>query len=332
MLVSTASPSHGDSRVADQRSAMEESAAAFGAAHSAHPWGPIVVNRPAHAEGRLLKVVAFNAHGGGSLDKISIVLRRPPLNYPDIILLSEMDWRTSRSGRRETAAELAADLGMSFAYVGEFGFPRPEGAPVSFVGNAILSNRPLADVRVLPMENKLSRRRIRRLVGAPAGLVAQVLVNRRPLALGITHLNSRWNPGGRELQMRQYLEGFPAGAAIVGGDFNTTTVDLGSRASLIKVMALFLLQHYRFRNPQKWEPLFERLREAGFNTAGANVSGTATFTPSRLVPSIVRPKLDWLALRGLKPIAGSAAVVPARISLFAPRFSDHDFIMCIVEA
>jgi hypothetical protein len=39
-----------------------------------------------------------------------------------------------------------------------------------------------------------------------------------------------------------------------------------------------------------------------------------------------------LALRGLKPVAGSAAVVPARMSLFAPRFSDHDFIMCTVEA
>jgi endonuclease/exonuclease/phosphatase family metal-dependent hydrolase len=312
---------------------MEESAAAFGAARTAHAWGPIMVNRPARTERRLLKVVAFNARSGGSLEKISIVLRRPPLNYPDIILLSEMDWRTSRSGRRETAAELAADLGMSFAYIGEFGFPRPGGEPVSFVGNAILSNRPLADVHVLPLANKLIGRRIRRLIGAPAGLVAKVLVNRRPLVVGIAHLNSRWNPQGRESQMIRYLEGFPDGtAAIVGGDFNTTTVDLSSRASYIKVMALLLLQRYRFRNPQKWEPLFERLREAGFDTAGANVSGTATFTPSRLVPPIVRPKLDWLALRGLKPLAGSAVVVPARMSFFAPRFSDHDFIMCIVEA
>jgi len=78
--------------------------------------------------------------------------------------------------------------------------------------------------------------------------------------------------------------------------------------------------------------LFERLRETGFKIAGANASGKATFTPSRLVPPIVRPKLDWLALRGLKPLAGSAVVVPARMSFFAPRFSDHDFIMCIVEA
>ncbi len=323
----------GGGLAAKQGSAMEELAAASGAVHIAPAWRPIVVNRPARTERRLLKVVAFNAHGGGPLDKISVLLRRPPLNSPDIILLSEMDWRMQRSGYRETAAELAADLGMSFAYIGEFGVRLPKGEPVSFIGNAILSNRPLADVRVLPLARKFNQRRLRRFIGGPAGLAARVMVNRRPLVLGIAHLHSRWNPGGRELQMRQYLEGFPAGtAAIIGGDFNTTTVDLGSRTSFVKVITLSLLQRSRFRNPQRWEPLFERLREAGFDTHGANARGTATFTPSRLIPSMVRPKLDWLALRGLNPVANSAAVVPPRTSLFAPRFSDHDFIMCIVEA
>ena len=312
---------------------MEELAAAVGAAHTAHAWGPIVLNRAARAERRLLKIVAFNARGGRSLDKISTLLHRPPLNDPDIVLLSEMDWRMRRSGRRETAAQLAADLQMSFAYIGEFGLRPREGEPVSFIGNAILSNRPLADVRVLPLASTLSRRRVRQLLGGPAGLAAKVVVNRRPLALGIAHLNSRWNPSGRELQIRQFLEGFPVGGrAILGGDFNTTTADLSSPTLFIKVMALALLQPHRFRNPQSWEPLFQHLREAGFETARANVSGRATFTPSRLVPPFFRPKLDWLALRGLEPIAGSAAVVPARMSFFSPTFSDHDFIVCTVEA
>src|SRR5262249_41489006 len=111
---------------------MEELATALYAAQTAHPWGPIVVNRPAATERRLLKVVAFNARSGRALDKISRRLRRPPLNHPDIILLSEMDWRMRRSHRRETAAELAADLGMSFAYIGEFGVPSSKGQPTSF--------------------------------------------------------------------------------------------------------------------------------------------------------------------------------------------------------
>jgi endonuclease/exonuclease/phosphatase family metal-dependent hydrolase len=310
---------------------MEESSAPCGAAHREHPWGPIVVNRPASAERPTLKVVAFNARGGGSLDKIATLLRRPPLDSPDVILLSEMDWRMRRSGRHQAAAELAADLGMSFAYLGEFGIPLPQGEPVSFMGNAILSNRPLAEVRAVPLAKTLTRRRIRLLLGAPAGLAAKVLLNRRPLTLGVAHLNSRWNPSGRELQIRQYLKGFPAGAAIIGGDFNTTTADLGSLTSFIKVMALSVLQPQRFRNPRKWEPLFELLDKAGFDTAGANVDGIPTFAPSRLVPPMIRPKLDWLAVRGLKTIPGSAAVVPARMSFLAPRFSDHDFIVCSVE-
>ena len=311
---------------------MDEPAARGGIAPAMPAWGPIVVNRPAGPERRLLRVVAFNAGGGRSLDRISALLRRPPLSNPDIILLSEMDWRTRRSGRRETAAELAADLGMSFAYIGEFGIPAPGRQPFAFLGNSILSNRPLADVRVLPLAKTLARRPIRRLLGAPAGLAAKVMVNQRPLALGIAHLNSRWSPSGRELQMRQYLAGFPSGIpAIIGGDFNSTTVELSSPASFVKVMALSILQPRRLRNPQRWEPLFERLRDAGFDTAGANVPTTATFTPTRLIPPIVRPKLDWLALRGLKPVAGSAAVLPARMSSFASRFSDHDFVTCVVE-
>jgi endonuclease/exonuclease/phosphatase family metal-dependent hydrolase len=311
--------------------------AAIGRGHNAvpdtHPWGPIVVNRPPAGDRRLLKVVAFNARTGRSLDRIAQRLRRPPLANADIILLSEMDWRMTRSFRRETAAELAAELGMSFAYVGEFALRPQEGQPVSFVGNAILSNWPMADVRVVPLTRSSLRHRMRLRLGGPAGLAATVTVNRRLLAFGVVHLNSRWNPSGRELQMREYLDGFPPGLpAIIGGDLNTTTVELSSPASLIKAMALSLLRPERFHNPQRFEPLFERLREAGFETTDANVADTPTFTPIRLIPPIVRPKLDWLAVRGVRPIIGSAGVVPARMSWFSRRFSDHDFVMCLVEA
>ena len=312
---------------------MEESAGVVATYRSAHAWGPIVVNRPASAGRRLLKIVAFNARGGRFVDKIAARLRRPPLNYPDLIMLSEMDWRRTRSNRRETAAELAAELEMSFAYVGEFGIPSHHGIPVSFVGNALLSNRPLADVRALPMARTTTQRRLRRFSGAPAGLVARIMVNRRLITVGVVHLNSRGNPNSRELQMREYLDGLPTdGAAILGGDFNTTTVDLGPPASLIYAMALALIRPHRFRNPQRWEPLFQCLRDAGFDTAGANVIGTATFTLSRLIPATFRPRLDWLALRGLTPVPNSAAVVAAQTSRFSTRFSDHDFITCTVQA
>jgi endonuclease/exonuclease/phosphatase family metal-dependent hydrolase len=300
-------------------------------APDSHPWGPVVVNRPARAERRSLKVVAFNACSGRALDKISKALRQPPLSYPDIILLSEMDWCMRRSGRREAAAELSAELGMSFAYIGEFTVSPSAGQPTAFLGSAILSGWPLADVRVLTMARSSIRPRFLRLRGAPAGLAAKITVNSRTLALGVAHLSSRWNPTGRELQMRQFLGGFPSGIpAIIGGDFNTTTVGLRSPTSFFKVLLLTLFRPARFQAPQRWEPLFERLREAGFDITGANVC-RGTFTPTRLVPPFFRPKLDWLAVRGLKPARSSAAVIPARLSSFGRRFSDHDFVMCTVE-
>jgi hypothetical protein len=40
----------------------------------------------------------------------------------------------------------------------------------------------------------------------------------------------------------------------------------------------------------------------------------------------MRPKLDWLAVRELRPITGTAAVVAPRSSILRRRASDHDFV------
>src|SRR5437899_1898617 len=122
---------------------MDEPVAAPADRAAPHTWEPVMLNRPPLAERPVLKVVAFNAQGGRFITEIAKRLRRPPLDESDVILLSEMDWRLRRSGRCEVAAELAAELAMSFAYFGEFAISSAVGAPVSFVGNAILSSRPL---------------------------------------------------------------------------------------------------------------------------------------------------------------------------------------------
>src|SRR5258705_4622324 len=64
----------------------------------------------------------------------------------------------------------------------------------------------------------------------------------------------------------------------------------------------------KFRQPQAYEPLFEHLREHGLEIDGVNVLNRPTFTFSGLIPRSMRPKLDWLAVRELRPIAGTAAV------------------------
>ncbi len=300
------------------------------------PFAPIVHNRDPrpHRDGPL-RVVLFNAAGGTRLGGIASCLARFPLNRASIILLCESDWRTARSGNREVAAELAALLGMSFAYVPEFGLGKPGAEINAFLGNAILSANPFDDVRAvgLPQPSGLSTGYWRRRrVGAPAGLVAHATYSGIRIAIGVAHLSSRCDPAGRERQMRAYLADFPRqGPAIFGGDLNTTTTQLASRGALVRVAAQMLVNRNRFRQPQRYEPLFERLAEHALEIHGANLMRRPTFTFSRAVPRAFRPKLDWLATRELTPVRKSAAVIPARPSILSSRVSDHDFVMVDIQ-
>jgi hypothetical protein len=97
------------------------------------------------------------------------------------------------------------------------------------------------------------------------------------------------------------------------------------------VIREMLLNSRRFRHPIPHEPLFGRLAQAGFEVESANAEGRATFTFSRLIPPWLRPRLDWIALRDLRPLPGTAAVIPARTGLLSPRVSDHDFIVVDLE-
>jgi endonuclease/exonuclease/phosphatase family metal-dependent hydrolase len=312
---------------------MEQRAAsAFQTPLAASAFDPIVVNRPARAPRPALKVVAFNAHGGGRhFDGVLKCLRRAPLADADVILLSEADWGLRRSAGREIASELAAELDMSFAYLGEFGFRRGESDIYAF-GNAILSSHPLADVRGVPLPNVHLKWRIRRLVGAPAGLTATITVNHRRITVGVVHMNSRWHPEGRAHQMAEFLAALPSeGPALIGGDWNTTTLDLGTPTALLTEGWRFLLQPARLRTPERYEPLFDRLAQAGFDVRGVNVPRKPTFTFSRVIPPILRPKLDWIAHRELSPVPNTAAIIRAQPSLLSARVSDHDFVTCEVR-
>jgi hypothetical protein len=311
----------------EHRSTATDQARAYG-----HPFEPVVVNRPPTNARSILKVVVFNAAGGGYLPQALECIGRPPLEGADIILLCEAGWRTRQSDGREFAAELAQELGMSFAFMAEFGRSRPSDRSWASTGNAILCRQPLSQVCAVPLPNLFLHRRVRRLLGAPCGLIVKSSFGSRTITIGVAHLNSRCDPAGRDRQMRDYLAQFPRdGAALIGGDLNTTTVDLRTWSTVMKAMRLLITQPRRLREPMHWEPLFERLAESDFDVRGANAHGQPTFTFSRMVPPPIRPKLDWIALRGLEPMPQSARVVPARSAPFRWRISDHDFIVCDIR-
>jgi endonuclease/exonuclease/phosphatase family metal-dependent hydrolase len=300
---------------------------------------PIVVNRPAQRRhGSRLRVVLLNAAGGHGVRAIARCLKRPPLLDADAILLCEVNSKKG-SERREVALELGEMLGMSCAYVPEFGLNRVgrESEIVSYMGNAILSSVPFEEVVAVAMPWPGPRialpvrmRRLKR-VGTPTGIVTKVKFGAVEVTVGVAHLHSRCTPAERARQLATYLESFPtAGRAIFGGDLNTTTTELANRAMILATARKMINNPQRFRAPQGYEPLFEHLRDHGLDIEGANVVNRSTFTFSGLIPRSMRPKLDWLAVRDLRPIAETAAVVTPR-SILMRRVSDHDFVTVDLE-
>jgi endonuclease/exonuclease/phosphatase family metal-dependent hydrolase len=229
-------------------------------------------------------------------------------------------------------------LEMSCAYVPEFGLRPPGGEIVSYMGNAILSAAPFEDVVAVamhrpptPMAWPIGMRRWSR-VGTPTGLVTKIKFGDSDVTVGVAHLHSRCAPAERARQMATYLESFPAvGRAIFGGDLNSTTTELSSRSLILATLRKMIANPTRFRAPQAYEPLFNHLREHGLAIDGVNVANRPTFTFSGLIPRAMRPKLDWIGVRELRPIAGTAAVVTPRSSILSGRISDHDFVKVDLE-
>jgi endonuclease/exonuclease/phosphatase family metal-dependent hydrolase len=246
------------------------------------------------------------------------------------VLLCESDWGTKRTDEREVAAELARRLNMSFAYVPEFGIPQADGTHKSFLGNAILSTVPLTEVRAVALPRPLPERRnplLRRRVGLNTALITKARFRHQEITVGVLHLASHCNPQARDQQMATYLAAFPkAGPAIVGGDLNTTTTVLQNGRDFLRTFVRVFLKPSRFQAPQPYEPLFKRLSAAGLSIDEVNVMGKPTFTFTRVIPPRYRPKLDWFAVRAIKAVPASSAVLPARRSVFSSRLSDHDFV------
>ena len=288
----------------------------------------MALNRAAVAARSALKVAVLNAAGGADFHAILDCLTRPPLADAGTLLLCEASWRMPKHRWVEFAPGLAAALEMSFVFVPSFGRVAGDGG-LRTIGNAILCAQPLEDFRAVALSRPPFKFYRHPLRGAHQAVLAGIKVGGRRVTMGVVHLERRWDPEGRERQMEDLLSAIGNEApVIVGGDLNTTTMDMDRPVSLLCAAAAIVSRPRRFQDPRPHEPLFERITEHGFSIEGANVPGVPTFTVSRLVPTLWRPKLDWITARGIEPVKGSAAVVPARTSIMGRRVSDHDFVTC----
>ncbi|MCU1283047.1 MAG: metal-dependent hydrolase [bacterium] len=297
--------------------------------------------------GDRVRVAAWNIQRGRRFDALLSALRQEPvLAAADVLLLAEVDCGMARSGNRHVARELAAALGMSYAFgVSYLVLEDDWGESVDGVHNAqalaglaVLSRAPIEaveNVDVPELRDKFSSSEKR--LGKKRALVCRIGAHagKPPLTVAACHLDSNASPAGRARQLESIVAAAEAlaggGPLLVGGDLNTTTYDLAGPASLARNLLHKLLvtgfdetvRHYMTPELQYERPVFELLRAHGLFVDGFNdrAAGTLQFDINdeyalQKTRRLVGGALTRLLVRKLRPWNGR---VPARLDWFAGR-------------
>jgi endonuclease/exonuclease/phosphatase family metal-dependent hydrolase len=306
-----------------------------------HAGGP-GTEAPAGSADPLRRIVQWNILKGIALDEIVRVLEESEsLRAPDALLLNEVDVGMARSGNRHIAGELAARLGMHWAFVPSYlELTKGPGAEAHVPGSNRLG---LHGVAILTRARPLALRAVALPEAFDAFAFREKRCGRRTAlfaALGQgrvvagAHLEMRGTPQGRRAQIRALLEGLDAFGrdearqgrvvreVILGGDFNTHTFARGTwRGAIAGGLRIALTPPGLLRRQllEPWrhgrEPLFAELRRAGFEWASCNDGRpTASETLDRieeidLLPVALRRPLRALLHRRL----------PLRLDWFAAR-------------
>ena len=244
------------------------------------------------------RFIAWNLERGIEFEgQLEAFRTHPYLKTGDVFLLTETDVGMARSHNRAVAQELAAELGMHFAFVpcylnlvkGSGVEYDSEGAnDLGLHGNAILSRYPIRQVRPIHLKNGIDKMAGReKRMGRQTALAAEIAFpNWRAVAV-CAHLDANSTQSHRAAQMRQILDGVEArGPVILGGDWNTTTYN-SSRA--FHSIAGFWLRvfmgvdhvirnHYLHPYHRFERGLFSLLEERGFDYRACNLLGEHTAT------------------------------------------------------
>jgi endonuclease/exonuclease/phosphatase family metal-dependent hydrolase len=248
-----------------------------------------------------------------------------------ITLLSEVDSGMARSGNLHTIRDLIGAAGEGYLYgveyveldLGDQHEMREhagERNALGLHGNAIVTGLALAEPRLIALEeNGLWFRGFngtQRRIGGRMALAARVADAPEPLWIVATHLESKTDPADRQAQVRTLLRALddiaPGEACLIAGDFNTKALPRGEDE-----------RHLLLDAPERFEPLFADLRDAGFAWRTANLP-LPTQTPgptNKHEPPF--GKLDWIVVRGLE--ASNPQVIRA-VDEQGRAVSDHEMI------
>lgn len=260
----------------------------------------------------VLNVLVFNMERGVHLDALGDCLETCPGIQPfDVILGNEMDDGCVRSGDRDTAAELAARLGVNYVYGLEFIELVNKADTKGYHGNAIFSRWPIRKAKVLRLPEEFNwyfddQRRI----GSRLAILAELDVAGTPVGVVTIHLENRTTEAGRGRQMDAILkaaeEMFPDMPVILGGDLNTMCCNGRNTAELYPIVDTDAFYQRCYAEVTEREPALKNAIDAGYK-AVPELKDQSVDTWVRELGTcrdLVRKekkvvyRLDWLLTRG----------------------------------
>jgi endonuclease/exonuclease/phosphatase family metal-dependent hydrolase len=258
-------------------------------------------------------------------------------------LLVELDAGMARSGQVHTARELAGRLGAGCVFAVEFlelglgdakerEWHAGEVNRLGLHGAAILSPHWLERPAAIRLETEggwFDDRRGERRLGGRIATLATLRIADLPVTLASVHLESHSDPAERAVQTGVLLDAIdayaPDQAVLIGGDFNTCTIDRDwARGTGQKPV----LDTDRVLDPIPHEPLFKVAEARGYDYRSCNTLRTAT-QRTRLdgTPPPPLGRLDWFFARGL---AASAPATVAAVDNQGSALSDHELLAVTV--
>lgn len=265
----------------------------------------------------------------------------------DAVVLCELDLGMARTANRHVTADLATALGAGYVYAVEFveldlGDARErrwfagERNQAGLHGAGLVSARPLRDPRLIRLERSgrwfdgaFGERR----VGSRIAVMASLEVAGEPVLLVSVHYESHTGPGDRLAQTRVLLDAidrdFPGRPVLIGGDFNTNTMERAEHEQPGAIHAALAADPHRLVRPMRYEPMFAELARRGYDWESCNVIGAVTQrTRPDGTPAEPHGRIDWFFARGL--VCSDPAVIPA-VDENGVAISDHESLAVTVR-
>ncbi len=265
----------------------------------------------------------------------------------DAYVLCELDLGMARSGNIHTTDGLAQGLGAGYIFAVEFvelglgdnrerGWHKGATNTSGLHGAGFVSRHVLLRPRLLRLEmsgrwfdGKFGERR----VGGRIAVMAELEIGGKPVLLVSVHYESHTGPEDRLAQSRLLLDNIdrfsPGQPVLIGGDFNTNTLDRSNHERPAKVVEALRDDPLRLDLPMAYEPMFQELRGRGYEWESCNVMGAGTQrTRPDGTPKGPLGRIDWFFSRGLT--CSDPAVIPA-VDRAGVAISDHEALAVTIQ-